>query len=184
MATSYPRDRFDEIPENLQRVGAHRAPRKKHAGLIRFAWALLAVAAIVAIGVAALFLATGRIDPGKLFAPGTTQTTQPSKTPTQAAPTVDPSLDVTVLNGTPTDGLATTVGDLLTAKGWTVTARLDADDRQIAETRVYYLDPADEGAARGLAEALGNAQIALSSESTELGTPLIVVVGTDYTSGS
>lgn len=184
MATSnsYPKDRFDAIPENLQRVGAHRAPPKKYAGWARFAWAVLVVAAIVAIGVAALFIASGRIDFGSLFGAGSeSPSASPSVSASQAAPTVDPSLSVTVLNGTTTDGLASTVGDALASHGWTIGSRLNAEDRNIETTTVYYVDAADEGAARGLAADLNDAPIALSNDSAEPGAALIAVIGTDYT---
>ena len=34
-----PRDRFDDIPSGVDRVGAHRSPRKPGRGWIGFAWA-------------------------------------------------------------------------------------------------------------------------------------------------
>jgi hypothetical protein len=49
MAT-FPRDQFDAIPDDLTRVGAHRAPAKKGRGWLAFLWAVLATVALVAGG--------------------------------------------------------------------------------------------------------------------------------------
>ena len=63
MAT-FPQDQFDEVPAELKRVGAHRAPRPRGRGAIAFAWAALATGVLVVAGLYGL----SRIDPTFTFA--------------------------------------------------------------------------------------------------------------------
>ncbi len=120
---NFPKDRFDEIPEDLNRVGAHRGPRKKGHGWIVFAWALLATGILVFGGLFGISRMLD-IDLGLPFIP-VAVTPTPTPTPT---PTMDPILDpatidparqitITVLNGTATVGLENTAGAALTAAG-------------------------------------------------------------------
>ena len=44
---AYPKDRFDKLPDDLKRIGAHRGPKKKGGGWIGFAVALLATGLLV-----------------------------------------------------------------------------------------------------------------------------------------
>src|SRR4051794_34201985 len=112
---TYPPDRFDKPPADLQRVGAHRAPRPGGRGWIAFAWAALATGVLVAVGVVAMFAINNSV----VFNPfaGGTPAPSPTASPTPTVqPTTDPSVTVIVLNGTTVDGLATQVGDLLAGK--------------------------------------------------------------------
>ncbi len=52
--TSFPRDRFDDLPVDLSRVGAHRAPAKRFRGLVAIAWAALVTGILVGAGVLGL----------------------------------------------------------------------------------------------------------------------------------
>ncbi|MGH1549227.1 hypothetical protein ACRAWB_08665 [Leifsonia poae] len=61
MTEKFPRDRFDEIPEDLTRVGAHRAPRPKGRGWIAVGWAVLATLVLVGAGIFGLSLVNGSI---------------------------------------------------------------------------------------------------------------------------
>ncbi|MFF1875752.1 hypothetical protein, partial [Kitasatospora herbaricolor] len=63
MAEKYPKDRFDTIPEDLHRVGAHRAPRARGRGWIGVGWAALATVVLVGLGVFGLSL----VDSGNSF---------------------------------------------------------------------------------------------------------------------
>ncbi|BDI23730.1 LytR C-terminal domain-containing protein [Herbiconiux sp. L3-i23] len=171
-------DRFDEVPEDLHRVGAHRAPKKRGRGWITFAWAALATGLIVAAGVTAMFVINDRVSFENPFA-ASTPTPEPSATPT-IAPTIDPAQTVVVLNGTQTDGLAGQVGDQLVAAGWNVTTRSNADS-DVDATTVYYSDPTQEGAAKGIVETLGAGRIQLSDAFVIEGVPrLVVVIGADF----
>ena len=98
MATSYPPDRFDDVPGDLKRVGAHRAPPRRGSGYVRLAWAAVTVVVLVSLGVTALFIGSGRIDLSAWF--GTQSSPVASASPSAVAAEIDPDLSVTVLNGT------------------------------------------------------------------------------------
>lgn len=180
MAGKYPKDRFDVIPDDLERVGAHRAPRGRGRGWIAFGWALLATVVLVAGGVFWLFSVNNSVNFNGIFTPGsTTPSITATPTPT-VVPTVDPSLSVTVLNGTPTAGLAASVGDKLVAAGWNVTSRANASTTEFTQTTVYYADETLHGAALGIAAELPGSVVALTQEFVDSGAALTVVVGSDY----
>lgn len=188
MAEKYPEDQFDSAPENLLRVGAHRAPRRRGRGWIGFGWAVLATAILVAIGVLGLNAINGNIQvPGGFFGSGSSRTPTASSTPTPTiTPIVNPKLNVTVLNGTTVEGLATSVSDTLTADGWTVKSRTNASQSDIAQTTVYYSDAANKAAALGMVKSLSGtkATAVLTQAFVETGADLTVVVGSDYAAGT
>jgi hypothetical protein len=185
---SYPKDRFDDLPEDLVRVGAHRAPKKRGGGWIAFAWAALATGVLVVGGLYGL----SRIDSSISFdLPGIAEATEEPTTPTPiATPTAEPLTDpaaidparaitITVLNGTPVPGTLAAAADALAAAGWPVGGRAAADATDIETTIVYYSNPLDEDIARGLVGALGVGDV---RESTAfLGAPITIVLGADYT---
>lgn len=181
---SYPRDRFDEIPTDLLRVGSHRAPKKRGRGWIAFGWATLATVILTLGGLVGLAAINSSINFDLPFFRGEPiDTPSSTQTPT-AEPTIAPDVPISVLNGTPTTGLANQVGDLLVEKGWGgaaigVGSRANSSSTDIDKTIVYYSDPSYEGAARGLVLALGIGEIQLSTDFT--GAPLTVVIGADYT---
>lgn len=132
MAKTTPTDRFDEIPDDLTRVGAHRAPARQGRGWIGFAWAALATGVLVLAGVVALAAFTDSINLELPFAaseapadeaPATEEgevTGEPevAETAEPVEPLLDPAVSITVLNGTSTAGLAGAAGDTLVAEGW------------------------------------------------------------------
>ncbi|MFF2053270.1 LytR C-terminal domain-containing protein [Leifsonia sp. NPDC058194] len=180
MAEKFPRDRFDEIPGDIQRVGAHRAPRPRGRGWIAVGWAALAVVVLVGAGIFGLSLVNGSISfTGSTSSGSATPTPTPTPTPT-IVPTVDPSLTVNVLNGTATAGLGGKVGDVLTAAGWKVGAVANADMTDLAKTVVYYSDPAKEAAALGVAQSLPGATIQNTQDFADTGADITVVIGSDY----
>ena len=181
----YPSDQFDDIPDDLARVGAHRAPAKGGRGLITLAWAALFTGLFVLAGLGILQVLNGQsfLDTG-----AGTEVPQESATPT-AEPLVDPStidparaITITILNGSTTVDLESKVGTELTAAGWPVGALALASERTIETTVIYYSNPADEDIARGLVVALGLGEI---RESTAfLGAPITIVLGADYAGGT
>ncbi|RDV46149.1 LytR family transcriptional regulator [Leifsonia sp. ku-ls] len=186
MAEKFPRDRFDEIPDDLKRVGAHRAPRRRGRGWIAVGWAALATVLLVGAGIFGLSLVNGSISfhgpsgtgtgTGKTSAPAT-----PSATPTPTiVPTVNPSLSVNVLNGTSREGLASAVGDTLRAAGWKIGALANADKNDLPTTVVYYGDPANQAAALGVAQSLPGSTIQQSTAYSDSGADITVVVGANY----
>ena len=181
MAT-HPKDRFDSVPDDLLRTGAHRAPAGKGRGWFALAWAVLATVVLVAAGLFALAVTDGRVKLPFDSAATATASPTPSATPTPQA-TLNPSIPITVLNGTTTNGLANAVGDNLVAQGWggasvDIGARASASTSDIKKTVVYYSDPANAAAARGLVQALKVGTIQLSTAYTE--SPLTIVLGSDY----
>ena len=177
------KDRFDDLPvagDAASRIGAHRAENPRMRGGIVLLWSVLATIALVAIGVFGTLIATGRVT---LFpAPSPTATGAVT-----AEPVLDTAYKVTVLNATSQSGLAGAMADELVAAGWA------ADDvtageagSEFATTTVFYSDVADEGAARGLAQAIGGAAVELSDAYAGLAgdesvKQLVVVIGTDRT---
>jgi hypothetical protein len=181
MPTSYPNDRFDDVPQHLDRVGAHRAPAKKGRRWVAFWWALAATALLIGIGAVGLTVLNNRLN---FTIPGI-QAIAPSETPVEEAvptaePTTDPSASVTVLNGTTGTGVARSVGELLTGAGWTVATTSNADTEDVVTTTVYYADPAQEGVARGVAALLPGSEVALADTFANSGATVTVVVGADY----
>lgn len=183
---AFPPDRFDETPDDLTRVGAHRAPAPRGRGWIAFAWAALATGILVAGGLYGL----SRYDPTfqfdlPSFGAGETTgepTTEPTDTvePVTDPSAVDPDLDLTisVLNGTETQGLQNTAGDQIDAAGWPDPARANASNRTEETTTIFYHTTDYEGIALGLAELLGAGEIVLSD--AYLGAPVTILLGTDY----
>lgn len=188
---SYPKDRFDQLPEDLRRVGAHRGPKRKGRGWIGLAWAALATGVLVFGGLFTISTVFD-IDLGlPIFAGPPTPT--PTPTPIQTAePVLDPtaldeagvradrSAKVSVLNGTATPGLQSTVAADLTGKGWLVANAIPAAQKDIPETIVYYSDPLNEDIARGVVAALGVGDIRLVSPETFPAATLTVVIGADF----
>ncbi|RZS64087.1 LytR cell envelope-related transcriptional attenuator [Agromyces ramosus] len=175
MAQKFPRDRFDSIPHGIERVGAHRAPARRGAGWVAFGWAALATVVLVAVGIGAVVVFNDRLNFGE--PPVNTPTPSPVAA---AAPTVAPDIPVTVLNGTTTSGLAARAGEALTAAGIPVGTTANASENDLTETVVYYATPDLEGAARGVAGAIPEADVRLSEQFAQIGTPLVLVVGSDY----
>ncbi len=183
---AYPKDRFDQLPEDLKRIGAHRGPKKKGGGWAGFALALLATGVLIFGGLWGLSTFVG-VDVGlPIFQAPPEPTPTPTQTPT-ADPVLDPTtidparlIDVTVLNGTPAAGLENTVGDALAAVGWVVEARAPAGEKNVEKTVVYYSDPANEDVARGVVVTLGKGEIRLVSADIFPASALTAVIGVDY----
>jgi len=175
MAQKFPRDRFDSIPHGIDRVGAHRAPARRGAGWIAFGWAALATVVLVAVGIGGVIVFNDRLN---FLAPApATPSPEPVVT---AAPTIAPDIPVLVLNGTTTSGLAAQAGEVLVAGGVPVGSTANASEGDLTETVVYYASADLEGAARGVAGLLPEADVRLDAKFAETGTPLVVVLGSDY----
>lgn len=184
MAT-FPKDRFDELPEDLLRRGAHRAPPKRGLGWVGLLWALIATVLLIVLGLSVLSLITNRDNPTAGDYVGAASPSA-SSTPTAAAK-VDPKIPLTILNGTPTPQLADQVGDKLVKEGWKgavegVGSRLTASDRAVEKTIVFYSDAANEGAARALVASLKVGGVRLSNDYPA--SPITILLGADYKPGA
>lgn len=181
----FPRDRFDELPRDIERVGAHRAPGRRGAGWIAFGWAVVAVVVLTAGGLFGLSF----LNPDLSIFPAATQTETPEPEPEQTAePVTDPStiepellaqLTIAVLNGTGVQGMGATAADQIAAAGWPQPATAAAESSAEVATMVYYPDPADEGYARGIAKLIGAVDVELSD--AFIIADITVVLGSDYT---
>lgn len=181
---SFPKDQFDDFPRDLERIGAHRGPKRRGRFWIALAWAALATVVLFVGGLIALNRIFGMDFGLPIFAEAPTPTPTPSAIQTME-PVTDPStldpavIKITVLNATGTSGVQTTVADQLLAGGWPITSRLNAAE-PVDQTFIYYSDPANEGIARGLALALGIGQVSLVAPEVFPGQPIVVSVGLDY----
>ncbi|MGP3534847.1 LytR C-terminal domain-containing protein [Microbacterium sp. RD1] len=186
--TTFPPDRFDDIAPETGRVGAHRAENPRMRGGVVFLWAALATVVLLAAGIFGALLVSGRISLAPEAAPSSTPL------PPQIEPVIDTSFPVLVLNATGQEGLATQVRDVVVAAGWpadSVNAGA-AGSTDFETTTIYYASPDDEAAALGLAEVIGGAEIAESTqylppddpatEENEAGRQLTVVLGLDRVS--
>lgn len=176
--TSFARDRFDDLPEDGGRVGAHRAEQPHLHGWTLFFWAVAATVVLTLVGVFATMIASGRIQ----LVPEAEPTVAVTPVPT-IDPVVDTSYQVLILNATPQEGLATQTRDVVLGAGWSasdVTAG-EAGSQDFAETTVYYLADEDEAAALGLADVVGGARVEQSDvyQVAEGATQLTVVLGLD-----
>ena len=178
-------DRFDNVPDDLLRTGAHRSTPKRGRGWIAFAWAALATGVLVAAGLFGLAVIRGTIElPFATAKASATATSTPIPTPTPTIETkINPALAITILNGTKTKGLAAAVGDNLVKQGWRgaasdIGSRTNAGSSDITKTVVYYADAANVSAARAMVLSLKVGEILLSPAFP--GSPITVVIGSDY----
>lgn len=181
------KDRFDAVPEDLHRVGAHRAPAPRGRGWAMFGWAVLATGILVVAGLWALaqlnedisFDLPGVVEEQPPALPGE----EPAE-PEEVEPQLDPEVRITVLNGTGETGQANAVGDFLAEQGWNgaaegVGTRATASADDVEATLIYYSDPVNEAAARALIDTLGVGELRL--ENTYKSSPITVLVGRDLT---
>jgi len=178
----YPRDRFDDVSADADRVGVHRAENPRlRPGLIVL-WSAAAAAVFIIVGIVGTLAVTGR------FA-------APEAGPTTAAPTpgvtpiIDTSFDVLILNATGEDGQATRAKDAVVKAGWSSDAVSPGEaGSTYPTTTVYYSDAADQAAAAGLAQIVGATAVVLDDQyqtaSDAKGKQLTVVLGTDLVASS
>jgi hypothetical protein len=177
-------DQFDNLPDHLDRVGAHRGPKAKGRGWITFAWAVLATAILVVGGLYVLSIFDAQVKFG-LGGTSAADTPTPSGTPTPViTPITDPSLvasrkiKITVLNGTALVGLQTQAAQKLTAAGWKVQATANSTATNIKTTTIYYSDATNVDVAEGIQLLLNAQNIEFSNNYP--GSPITVVVGSDF----
>ncbi|MCJ1708752.1 LytR C-terminal domain-containing protein [Microbacterium sp. VKM Ac-2923] len=189
--STFPRDRFDDLPDPSGRVGAHRAENPRLRGWIVFFWAAIATLVLIIAGIFATLVVSGRISLG----PDDVATPVPTVEVTTPA-VIDTSYSIVVLNGTADEGLAGALRDQIVAAGWPGDGveTGDSDTTDFGQTTVFYLRETDLAAAEGLAQTIGEAQVAQSDflqPTDDPDTPddesavkrLIVVIGVDRAAG-
>jgi hypothetical protein len=187
MASS-PLDRFDDIPNDLRRVGAHRAPARRGRGWVNFAWAALATGVLIVGGLYGL----SRVNPAISFEipvlagdgaePGVTTTPKPEATPLTDPALVDPALKLTisVFNASPTDDQQNAAAAQIALAGWPEPAAAVAATRDQESTVIYYNGAQYEPIALGLAQLLGIDPENTVNSDAYLGAWVTVVLGADY----
>lgn len=178
--SEYPSDRFDDVPAELGRVGAHRAPAPPSRPWVVAGVIALATGMLVGLGLLALQVIDSGLDLGTPPPVGQ----PPAEPEPEVTPVTDPTtvqlpegFTITVLNGAGIAGLGQSRADLLTAAGWPVGAVTNAAADDIETTTVYYSNPADEAIALGMVELLGVGGIELSDAFP--GAPVTIVIGAD-----
>lgn len=183
------RDRFDDIAEDKARIGVHRAYNPTLGWGRILVWSLVGFVLLTGAGILATYILTDR------FAPSSTAPAAPVAESTVPG-VIDTSYPVLVLNATPQEGLAGVVRDELVAAGWTAEQITDggAGSTDFEYTTVYYANPEDQAAARGIAEnVLGGARVEMTEayaqaddpatpEDESAGSQLVVVIGLDRAS--
>ncbi|MGB3413752.1 MAG: LytR C-terminal domain-containing protein [Microbacteriaceae bacterium] len=172
-------DSFDESSPEVTRVGAHRGPARRGRGWLKFGIMLASFAVLVGAGQFAISQWGASLVPS--FDDAKPQYPEVAK-PEYVIPVVDavqdPKMPVTVLNGTPTSGFASVVGNFLVTKNYHVIARANASSHDLSETVIYYNHLSAEAAARAIASSLGVERVELAT--SYQGSPITVVVGSDY----
>jgi hypothetical protein len=182
MAT-FPKDQFDNHPDDLHRVGAHRGPRVKGHRWVAFAWAFLATCVLVIAGLFVLSLLDSSFQILPAASPNATNSATSTPTPT-ITPVTDPStitsrnITITVLNGTADSNADEQAAKKLTDAKWVVSSNGPSSSTTIKATVVYYADAANKDVALGVAKTLGVGTVALSENFP--GAPITVVVGSDF----
>lgn len=187
----FPRDAFDDVPEDGARQGVHRSA---DAAPLRTSRELVAIVVVgvlgLLIGALAYVLATiGVLGGGQDQAPSgaapsaaASETTAASEEataePSTQAPTVAPqdAEAVGVFNASAQDGAAAAAAAQLTEGGWTVAATGNWDS-VLEQSAVFHTQDGEaEAQAEILAEALGIETVQVDETAAY---PLVVVIGQD-----
>lgn len=185
----YPKDRFDDLPADARRLGAHRADNPRTLGAAGWVIALVATLALIAAGVIGTLLATDRLS---LFP-------QPSASTPAATiqPVLDTSFSILLIDASGQDGVVAAVRSEVLAAGWSEdkVSESSSDASDFETTTVYYAAPEDQAAARGLADAIGVEWVELNDSYQPVDDPqttdvdegglmqLVVAIGRDRLAG-
>lgn len=172
---TFTEDRFDSVPQSRGRIGAHRVVAKQSHF---WQWLLIMVVAIVVLTAIGIFTLS-RVGADRV--PFAQQGEATSGQETKVTVEVDPDATVAVLNGTETAGLGDSVGDQISTNKWGNTIFVgNSAEPGVEISAVFYTQESDQSAAAGLAEQLGGVSTYLNESYADLGTDLVVVLGTDY----
>ena len=168
-------DRFDRVPHN-GRVGAHRVTVRP-----RYIWqyligALLGFALLTTIGIVAVQSIGGSGDLPIVGSPESTATPE-----AKVAAELDPDATVAILNGSSTKNLAAALDSIVAEEEWgKILFSGSAETSDVKISAVFYMDPADEAAAKGLAAKLGGISTDATQDYASYKARLVVLLGADY----
>lgn len=172
---TFAEDRFDNVPKNSKRIGAHRVIAKP---TYFWQWFLVMIIAIVVLTAVGIFTLT-RIGADRV--PFASQVEGQTEGPAPVESEVNPDATVAVLNGVETAGLGESVGNQISENKWGNTSFVgNAAEPSVEISAVFYTEESDRSAAQGLAEQLGGVSTYLNESYSDLGTDLVVVLGADY----
>jgi len=152
-------------------------------GLVVLLWSAAVALVLIVVGIFIALVMMGRIS---LFP--SADVTSPQDPGVVAK--VDTSYRVLILNATPAEGLSESVRQQLLGEGWASADVFGSDgsSQEFAETTVFYVEPADESAALGVAEVIGGAQVEQSDFYAALNDSdrkqVTVVIGLDRAAGA
>lgn len=204
MSSEYPRDEFDDVPENSDRQGVHRERLAKQRGS-GLGLIILVAALVLIIGVISALVfprlgiggapTAGQTPPAdqQTSSPAATDTAQPTtpettppaeeetppaeETTPPETPAVDKTVPLVVYNATLTQGLGTVVSTRVTQDGWTVNSVTNWPGNPLDTSYVFYPREDLAPSAQALADLLGIQQILLDPS---FGDTIAVVAGPGY----
>ena len=168
-------DRFDRVPHS-GRVGAHRVTVRP-----RYFWqyligALLGFALLTTIGIVAVQSIGSSGDLPIVGSPEATAAPE-----AKVAAKLDPDATVAILNGSSTKNLAAALDSIIAEEEWgKILFSGSAETTDVKISAVFFMDPADEAAAKGLAEKLGGISTYATQDYASYEARLVVLLGADY----
>lgn len=174
---TYAKDRFDDVPRDRGKVGAHRAEQPRMRGLVVFLWAALAAIVLFVAGLLIVLAIMGR---------GPFAGSAIDSNPTSSIePRLDTSYSVLVLNATPDESRTETVRSELIAAGWDESSIVvsDASERDFKETTIYYALVGDAPVAEAVRDLVDGAVIVMDNTyqpaDSEDAKQITIVIGLD-----
>jgi len=190
-------DRFDDVDKDFAYVGTHRRQRSSWSLFAPVGIGIAAVAVLVLAGVwlvdrsnDSLTLDASEIpvisgDAGEEAAADEPVVLEP-EIPEEVVAVTDPTqidtegLTLTVLNGTPTQGMAARAVERLVVVGWPEATATNADATDVAQSVVAYSEDADKAIAMGIAQELDLDADSVVQTTAYPGARVTVVLGADY----
>jgi hypothetical protein len=190
-------DRFDDVERDFGYVGTHRRQRSSWSVFAPVGIGLGAVVVLVLAGIwfvdrsdDYLTLDASEVPVITGEAPEEEGLDEPviiePEVPEEVVAVTDPTqidtegLTLTVLNGTPTQGMAARAVDRLVRIGWPEATATNADSIDIQQSVVAYSEDADKAIALGIAQELDLDADSVVQTTAYPGARVTVVLGADY----
>ena len=190
-------DRFDDVERDFGYVGTHRRQRSSWSVFAPVGIGFAAVVVLVLAGVwfvdrsdDYLTLDASEVPVITGEAPEELGPEEPvvlePEVPEEVVAVTDPTqidtegLTLTVLNGTPSQGLAARAVDRLVRVGWPEATAANADSTDFQKSVVAYSEDADKAIALGIAQELDLDADSVVQKTAYPGARITVVLGSDY----